>query len=40
MLGSGQLHIGRALTGLENPIPKSKPKVKTPIEAFLIIFFN
>lgn len=34
MLGSGQLHTGRALTGLKSPIPKSKHKDITPIEAF------
>ncbi|MGO5064190.1 hypothetical protein [Clostridium sp. LCP25S3_F8] len=40
MMGSRHPHVGRALTGLCNPIPKSKPKVRTPIEAFFIIFFN
>lgn len=38
MLGSGQLHTGRALTGLKSPIPKSKHKDITPIEAFLLFF--
>lgn len=38
MAGSGHPHTGQALTGLKSPIPKSKPKDITPIEAFFIIF--
>ncbi|EDT85460.1 hypothetical protein CBB_0773 [Clostridium botulinum Bf] len=40
MMGSRHPHVGRALTGLKSPIPKSKHKDITPIEAFFIIFFN
>ncbi len=40
MLGLGHLHTGRALTGLQNPIPKSKPKGHNTDRSFFYLSFS